>query len=109
MTLNLAEMSVVMSRPSVPHGLIYFHMIFQKLMQLGSTNLTWKWSTMTIGHTFVLWSKVTVMRHSVSHGAVVSAGFFSLLMQLEYRNSIDLVPLLVTNVDLSRNQPCLSP
>ena len=59
---------------------LFIRMISQKLMQLGSPNLTYKSDTMSPGNSFILGSKVKVTSHKSSAGVglctLVSAGFF---------------------------------
>jgi len=47
---------------------LFFHTISQKLMQLGSPNLTYKCSTLNPGNPFILGSKVKVTSHEKSAG-----------------------------------------
>jgi len=49
------------------HLSVFFHVISQKSMQLGSPNLTQKCSTMSPGNPFILGSKVKVTRHQCRH------------------------------------------
>ena len=59
---------------------LFFFTISQKPMQLGSSNLTYKCSTMSPGNSFLLWLKGHESHAGVGLCTLVSAGFRLLLL-----------------------------